>query len=286
MIPQSFRDMPRWWRDGPEWLDALPELVEEQCRRWGVTVDGAAMHGSNALVVPVVRAGGGFVLRLTPPGPDVVAQIGALRFWDGRGTVRLIDADADRGVMLLERLSPGTSLRDVPVVEAMPVLGALMRRLAVPAPPRTPSTGTAVARRMTALGQEWERCGRPFPAARLDEVLAIGERLSRRDESWAVDADLHSEQVLLGGRGDWTVVDPVLKRGDVDFDLARVLWTRLDEMTDIVGCFDAVVAAAGTQRDLSRDWVVFRTADYWLWGSAAGLTEDPQRCRRLMSAFD
>jgi streptomycin 6-kinase len=288
-VPRSFRDMPRWWRDGSRWLDSLPGLVRAQCARWQLTVSGDAAHGSNAIVIPVTRADGVFVLRLTPPGPEVAEQIAALRFWDGRGTVRLIEADARAGAMLLERLALGTSLRDVPVAEAMDVLGAMMRRLAVPAPAAVPSTAAVVAERMTTMEREWDRLGRPFDQAFVRRALDIGSRLSLDAPDLAVDADLHSAQVLRGGREPWLVVDPVLMRGDIAFDLGRVLWTRVDEMdtpADIIRHFDAVVTAAGIPRDHSRDWVVFRTVDYWLWALTAGLTEDPQRCLRQVSAFD
>jgi streptomycin 6-kinase len=80
-------------------------------------------------------------------------------------------------------------------------------------------------------------------------------------------------------------VDPVLYRGDIAFDLGRVLWTRLDEMAAIVPHFDTAVSAAGLDRDRARDWVVWRTVDYWLWGLSVGLTEDPVRCARLVAAF-
>jgi streptomycin 6-kinase len=277
-VPRSFAGMPRWWRHGTGWLDALPALVRAQCARWDLTVDGEPAHGSNALVLPVTRAGDDLVLRLTPPGPDVTAQIAALRFWDGRGTVRILDADPGAGAMLLERLTLGSSLRDVPVPEAMHVLGRTMRRLAVPAPPDVPSTATVVTDRMQALATAPNRSIDP---AFLRLALDAGSRLSHTTSGLAVDADLHSEQVLRGIREPWLVVDPVLMRGDIAYDLGRVLWTRLDEMTDVVGCFDIVVEAAGIDRDHGRDWVLFRTVDYWLWGLGAGLTEDPVRCRRL-----
>jgi hypothetical protein len=54
---------------------------------------------------------------------------------------------------------------------------------------------------------------------------------------------------------------------------------------DVMRCFGTVVRAAGIGRDHARDWVLFRAVDYWLWGLGAGLTEDPQRCRRLVSVF-
>ncbi len=104
----------------------------------------------------------------------------------------------------------------------------------------------------------------------------------------AVNGDLHSAQVLAGTREPWLTVDPVLLRGDIAYDLARVLWTRLDEMPDptaITEHLDIVVDSAGLDRDRARDWVVFRAIDYWLWGLDAGLTEDPLRCHRLVTAL-
>jgi streptomycin 6-kinase len=241
-------------------------------------VSGEVAYGSNAIVVPV----GEFVLRMTPPGPEVEEQVRALRWWDGRGMVVLYDADLDAGAMLLERLS--TPLTTRPVDEAVAVLGQLMRRLAVPAPEDAPSTAVIVAERSAELEREWERLGRPFDVGILREALAVAPALAQTTSDLAVNGDLHSDQVLAGVREDWLTVDPVLMRGDIEYDLARVLWTRLDEITDIPAHFDIAVREAGLDRDRAHDWVVFRTVDYWLWALSAGLTEDPTRCARLISA--
>lgn len=275
--------MPRWWSDGSAWLDGLAQAVERQTVRWGLEVDGDVAYGSNALVVPVTRGGEGFVLRMNPPGPEVEEQARALRWWDGRGMVMLYDADLEAGAMLLERLS--TPLTSRPVVEAVAVLGQLMRRLAVPAPDDAPSTAEIVARRSRQLEPEWERLGRPFDVGILRQALEVALKLAETTSELAVNGDLHSDQVLAGEREPWLTVDPVLLRGDIEYDLARVLWTRLDEMTDIVPHFDTAVAEAGLDRDRARDWVVFRAVDYWLWGLSVGLTEDPVRCARLVGAF-
>jgi streptomycin 6-kinase len=287
-VPQSFRDMPRWWRGGTWWLDQLPALVADHCARWRLTVTSEPAHGSHALVVPVARGDDLLVLRLTPPGPEVADQIAALRFWDGRGTVRLIQADVNAGVMLLERLRVGASLTQVPSAEAVAVLGQMMRRLAVPAPPQVPSTAEIVAGRLATMPNEWQRLGQPFDASLLDRAMAAGTRLSKTDSHLAVNGDLHSAQVLRGDREPWLTVDPVLLRGDIAYDLARVLWTRLDDMPDtaaILDHFHTAATAADIDPDHGRDWVLYRTVDYWLWGLATGLTEDPERCRRLVHAI-
>jgi streptomycin 6-kinase len=285
-IPASFRQMPRWWSEGQQWLSDLPRLIAEQCRRWELRVVGEARHGSNALVLPVARGGAELVLRLNPPGEEVARHADALRFWAGRGTVLLVESDSATGAMLLERLA-SESLRDRPVAEAMVVLGAMMRRLAVPAPDWAPSTADIVRRRAGQLAAEWHELGEPFDRAFLAEALRVADALADAGAGSAANGDLHSEQVLRGDREEWLCVDPILLRGEIGYDLARVLWTRLDEMPDaasIVRHLDTVAAQAGLARDRARDLAVFRTVDYWLWGLRAGLTEDPLRCRRLAAA--
>jgi streptomycin 6-kinase len=285
VIPKAFLDMPRWWHEGTDWLTALPGTAKAVCRAWDLRLDGEPQHGSNALVLPVRRDGELLALRLTPPGPEVSDQVAALRFWAGRGTVRLEAADLAAGAMLLERLAMDGSLRARPIDEALDVLGTMMRRLAVPAPASAPSTASTVADRAAALPVEWERLGRPFDKSFLSGALEAASRLCVESGDLAVDGDLHSGQVLRGTREPWLTVDPVLLRGDIAFDLGRMLWTRLDELTDIRAGFEIAVAAARLDVDRARDWVVFRTLDYWLWCLSHGLTEDPVRCDRLVRVF-
>jgi streptomycin 6-kinase len=287
-LPASYLAMPRWWagRDA-DWLAGLPGLVRDQCSRWRLDIAGPPMHGSNAIVVPVAGGTDLFALRIAPPGPQIAGQIAALRFWDGRGTVRLFRTDAERGALLLEWV-PGGSLRSVPVAEAVVTLGRMMHRLAVPAPPQARSTGDLAAARLRELEADWYRLGRPFDRVFLTRAVEVGIGLCAVGSDRAVNGDLHSEQVPRGSREPWLVVDPVLLRGDVAYDLARVLWTRIDEMSgpaEVLRHFDAAVREGDLDRDRARDWVVFRSVDYWLWGLNVGLTEDPRRCRALLRAF-
>jgi streptomycin 6-kinase len=200
--------------------------------------------------------------------------------------VDLIETDLDRGALLLQRLDGGWTLDQEPLAEAIPVLGALGQRLAIPAPADVTSTNDIVGSEVRAMPREWERLGRPFSRETLEAVLGLTPTLLT-DSMLAVNGDLHGEQVLRGPDGDWVMVDPVLLRGDPAYDLARVLWTRLDEMADddeIRHWLDVLADAAGIDLGHARHWVLFRTASYWLWGLAHGLTEDPVRCDRLITA--
>jgi streptomycin 6-kinase len=286
-VPASFLAQPRWWRGGQDWLSELPARVEAQCRRWRLELDGRVLHGSNALVVPVRRGPLPLALRLTPPEDDVAAEVRALRFWDGRGTVALLDADEPVGATLLERLDGTRSLQLLPLADAVPVLGRLMRRLAVPAPESARGTDEIAASRGADFEADWQRLGRPFPRAVLDRAVHCARDLCSTTSDLAVNGDLHFEQVLAGGREPWLCVDPMLYRGDIDYDLARILWSRLDEMDaeTIDACVATLVREAGLDPDRARAWVLFRAVDYWLWGLDHDLTEDPVRCRRLVDHF-
>ncbi|GAA1998687.1 aminoglycoside phosphotransferase family protein [Microbacterium pumilum] len=290
-VPQSFRRMPRWWHDatGSEWLEALPERVDVQCRDWGLRVDGAVMHGSNALVVPVDRDGEPLILRLAPPGDDVAAEAAALRVWDGRGTVRLFDVDAENGAMLLERLDGGRSLAGEPLERAIVVLAQLAISLAVAVPTTVRGTDQVATEHLESFERDWAALDRPLARRQLDAAMRCAEdRAHERPESLAVNGDLHFDQVLGGTRAPWIVVDPVLLRGDTEYDLGRILWSRLDEIADdaeVLRLFDIFTGEANIPPERARQWVIIRSTSYLLWGLSHHLTEDPPRCQRLLDIF-
>lgn len=290
-MPQGLRDMPRWRHADASWLDRLPDLVAARVEAWGLAVDRsmAPRHGSNALVVAVTRQGEPLVLRLAPPADDIAAEVEALRFWAGRGVVRLVDADVESGATLLERLDPSRSAATLPLSDAVPLLATMMRRLAVPPAATATSTGDLVERRLAELEAEWRGLDQPFDRSVLDVALEHGRTLARPATDLAVNADLHHDQVLAGTREPWLCVDPRMLRGDIEYDLGRVLWSRLDEMrqdSDIRAHLAAAVSAGGLDAERARSWVLFRTVDYWLWGLGAGFTDDPRRCARLFGALE
>ena len=288
-VPASFREMPRWWSEGTAWLDALPMLADAQCERWSLRPDGSPRHGSNAMVLPVRRGQQRLGLRLTPPGDELASTIAALRFWSGRGTVELVAADADHGALLLEWLDADRSLASLPPAEAFPIIGRTIRRLAVPAPAGVRSTGEEAIEEADSWRRRWSDLGEPLSAPLLDSALGCTRALAEpTTPDLAVDANLHFEQVLAGFREPWLVVDPVLLRGDIGYDLGRILWSRLDELGNDAAVrhwLDILVEAAELDRDRARRWVVTRATSYLFWGLEQGLTEDPPRCLRLLHLF-
>lgn len=288
-VPDGLRRFGRWQREGPagrRWLESLPGLVEHHRASWGLSLDGAVMHGDNGIAVPVRRGAETLVLKVGWPDPLLAGQVTALCLWQGHGGVRLLDASPDGSVQLLERLDAGRSLADLPLQEALPIIGAVLRRLAVPvATSAFPTTWDEAARGSATVRSRWLRLGRPFPETHLRAALAAADSVSRERPSTLVDRDLSYEHVLADPRGGWSVIDGMPVVGCPEVQVGQLLWTRYDDVAGAGGtraCLATLVEAANLDPALAEAWLVVRCTDYALWGLEVGFTQDPPRCRAIL----
>jgi len=274
--------------DGSRWLESLPALVDSWCRRWSLRREPErALHGTNALVVPVHRDGQQCVLKLAWRGEGAGEEVAALRAWDGRGAVRLLVADESGTVLLLERLDPHRSLADVGLAIAAGIAGQLIHRLAIAAPPGLPGTASTASDIAALVPRRQAALGSPVPAAWADAAVGAARQLASSTASALVHTDLHWGNVLAGQREAWLAIDPKPAFGDPERSVPELLWTRADELPDassVRALLSAVVDAGRLDPDHTRAWVVARTVDYWQWAVSVGLTDDPQRCARVLNA--
>ncbi|MBB4912001.1 aminoglycoside phosphotransferase family protein [Actinophytocola algeriensis] len=256
-VPESFAG--QFDDEAGEWLAGLPALTESCLARWDLTVDGPLMHGVCALVVPVRRPSGEpAVLKVTWPHDEARHEALALSLWDGDGAVRLLAHDDDAWALLLERLDPATTLRNVPIDEALAVVTGLITRLDRPAPPGVRHLRDNAARWVRELPAEND--GR-VPAGLVEQAVAYCRELTPGNH--LVNEDLHYDNVLRGEREPWLVIDPKPIAGDREFGLVPLLWNRFDDV-QAAGGLAAIADAAGLDRELARKWTFVRAVDNWL----------------------
>lgn len=274
---------------GRRWISELPGLVEQLCAEWSLTVeDPAPRHGGLGLVVMVRRAGVPLALKVSWQETSTHDQEVALAAWDGRGAVQLVEAAPDRGALLLERLDPGRTLHDLELWTAAELAGRLIRRLSVPAPPGLRTLSTVAAEMALHLARRQQALGDPVPRAWLDAARGLAQELGERPVGVLVHADLHYGNVLAGRREPWLAIDPRAIDGSPEFSVPELLWTRADDLVDgaAVRRLVRVLADSGElDHEIARGWAVARCVDYWLWGLESGLTEDPVRCEKVLTAL-
>ena len=163
---------------GPEWLrwvDDLTGIARSHLEQWELRPEGAAIHGSRSLVLPVRTSDGlPTVLKISFPDPESEHEHLVLRRWDGNGAVRLLRADPHHRVVLLERLRRQT-LDALPEVDACEVVAGVYRRIHVPELPQLLSLTSHVER--WTLDFEALPRGAPIPHRLVEQAIALSRDL-------------------------------------------------------------------------------------------------------------
>ena len=287
-IPDDFagRLIAREGDAGRAWLASLPALAGAVCAGWSLAIDGVPRVETSAVVIPVRRPEGRAALKLAFPTGSDVAEVRALRAWNGRGVVKLLDVDPGRSALLLEWLDADRPLSMVPLMEAASVSGYLIRRLAIAAPPDVPLLSDRAAEIAATMPKRWAAAGRPFPHSLLSSTIDLANEIGPRPAPMLANWDLHHGNVLAGEREPWLVIDPMIVAGAPEVSVFPMVVRRVDEMTGPAALRDfveRVVDAGGLEPELTAAWLQVRIVDYWLWGLGIGLTEDPARCARLVA---
>jgi streptomycin 6-kinase len=290
-----------WGADGARWLADLPATVADIAHDWELTV-GAAFELSYHYVVAVTTADGTpAVLKLgVPSGDSLRTEAPALSAFAGRGAVRLLRADLDRGALLLERAEPGTRLRDlVPTRDAEATAAALgiMRRLAVAPPPDCPlpdllTQGHSFDDYLAAHGDNG-----PLPGAFVARAGGLMRELcASATERVVLHGDLHHDNVLRATREPWLAIDPHGLVGDPGYETTSLLFNpepgdrdpaltalvpaRVEQLADVLAMpVERVVAWGFVKAVLSDVW----TAQDWTPGAPSPASRALDVARLLWS---
>jgi streptomycin 6-kinase len=267
---------------GRAWLAGLPALLQEYLERWELTPERVQQPGGNISMVVLVRQADGTpaTLKLGLVTAETAREPAALAHWDGLGAVRLLRADAEGGVLLLERLHGEISLRSLPDAKAMLEATGVLRRLWVPPAADHPFTSVAdhtahLAEKLRQRAEQpWAADARPL----VDEALELRDRLlAEPPEPVLLHGDFHHGNVLAAERLPWLAIDPKPLVGDPGYDLAWLVRDRLDTLAAAPAARSAarrrlgkLAEALEVDRDRLRDWSFFRAVEAGLWSLSVG----------------
>jgi streptomycin 6-kinase len=212
--------------NGAAWLDSLSALVAGCEERWHIVAQ-PPFELSYSYVAPATSTTGREVVpKLGVPNAELSSEIKALQAYDGSGAVRLLDFDAERGFLLLERATPGDNLATLNDDErATRIAANLMRALWRPLPNNGAFPTTAQwADGLGRLRKTFD--GRTGPFAR---------RLVEMTESFFVElhvsaeppvllhGDLHHFNILSAERRPWIAIDPKGLAGERAYEVGALL---------------------------------------------------------------
>jgi len=226
----------------------LPASINEASQRWGLTnvqpvsnlsynfvafARKGETHSPQDKIFPQTNGQGdpaptsNVVLKIGVPRDELTSEMAALRLFNGDGACQLIDADEEKGFLLLERLHPGMMLSTLEDDEAATHIAAeVMQKIWRGLPLRglrdTPSanaTGYLTNESKFIQLTDWfaglKRLRKMFDGGTgpLDEKLV--ERVERSVQNFFAEnhmpvlmhGDFHHFNILSSERG-WLLIDP------------------------------------------------------------------------------
>jgi streptomycin 6-kinase len=258
---------------GRRYLAALPDLLYDAARRWNLSL-GAPFLLSYNYVCAVTRADGTpAVLKIGVPNIELNSEIEALRIYEGRGACQLLDADAGQGMLLLERLAPGTMLATVKNDDSATKIAAeVMQAIQRPVPE---AEGLLSLRKwfdeLKNLRPRFGGGTGPFPEKKVEIIEGlIRDLFDENQKQVLLHGDFHHFNILLSERG-WLVIDPKGVVGPAEYEAGPFLTNPLGKMPN------ETEAVRRTQRRISilSDWLGFDRQRLWAWAV----------CHSLLSAW-
>ncbi len=216
---------------GRTWLPLLPEIAA-QCREmWGLARGTLCPTMSmNYIEFTSTADGEPVALKIGVPHEELFTEMEALALYDGRGAVRLLAADRDRGAILLQRAIPGTMLWQIgdnaqQTETAASVMKALWR--SVPEESHLPHFSRWTERAFRLTRTEWDP-QEQWPRDLLDRAEQIMDRVSRDHTGDVVlHGDLHHENILWDEASGWLVIDPKGVIGPRCLEVGRYIQNQL-----------------------------------------------------------
>jgi streptomycin 6-kinase len=274
--------------EGKQFIVNLPVLIEEVSARWVLTNIEPVEDLSHNFVAFARREKEELVLKMGVSRDDLTSEIAALRLFNGEGACRLIDADEEKGFLLLELLKPGLMLSTVEDdEEATRIAAEVMQKIWRPGfdrPFATNSQGysTSVSKfiqlsdwfdGLKRLREMFDGGTGPLEERLVDRVENIIKGfLAENHKPVLMHGDFHHFNILSSGRG-WLVIDPKGVLGPACYEVGPFLINPWGDLLNGINHrrlterrIDILHEHLGFERERIREWGLAHAVLSAWWG--------------------
>lgn len=214
--------------NGKKWLEDLPQIIKFHEKKWELKVF-PPFHLTYNYVAPAHAPNGKqVVLKISfPDNHQFITELEALKFYDGNGSIKLLQADKENSAILLEKAEPGLRLREI-TDEKKQISNAskVLKELHKPIPsdyhfkfPTIAEWAKVFERHKKTFSKKSD----PVPSWMFEKAERIFKQyLSKKTEQVLLHGDLHSDNILSSERG-WLSIDPNGITGEREFELGAYL---------------------------------------------------------------
>lgn len=228
-LPHDKRDaiVSEFGAGGRAWIENFPALVRWCVDRWQLKLLDIASQGLpiNVIYFAETADGNPVVLKVGHPHPEQRTEMIALACYDGHFTPKVLDCDAGKGAILMERIVPGTTFRAY--------ADSIERSRLVP------SVLGKLSRQVEDVGglptfDDWIERGFAGFRYKFGDSHVFNEHIARAQDCyqaicarhparWLLHGDLHHENILADDERGWCAIDPKGVIGPLPMETGRFL---------------------------------------------------------------
>jgi streptomycin 6-kinase len=225
-LPETFRKnmlaMPHF--DGAEWIKKLPELIAKIEKKWSIRVGKHYPNLTFNYVASCKRKDGSeAVLKIAFPEnkTEIIDEGRVLKFFNGDGLVRLYLIDEELEFLILEKVEPGRSLKEVFANKkelAVPVAINLLKKI------HRPEAKTDNFPHLNKWFDDFDNKCKRFNVVKFERASKMLIELNSDKKKWTLlHGDFHHDNILESNRDGFLAIDPSGIVGNVGYEIAVYL---------------------------------------------------------------
>lgn len=212
---------------GCQWLDTIPQLVGLYEETWNIKCVSPFPLSYNYVAPAETSDGKQVVLKISfPDNHEFIPEVEALKFYNGVGSIQILQEDRVNGVILLEKAEPGTRVKEVtPEDTQVSIIADVLKQLHKPifTPHNIFPTILDWSKAFNRYRDNFSLATGPIPKWMFEQAEEIFTEYPKENkEQVLLHGDLHTDNVLLSQRG-WLIIDPKGVMGEREFELGACL---------------------------------------------------------------
>ncbi|MEI4768164.1 aminoglycoside phosphotransferase family protein [Psychrobacillus sp. FJAT-51614] len=258
MYPEKFerKIIGAFGEDGKVFLHSLETTINEYLQKWNLHSEGPVDNLSYNYVLKVIdHEGNCAILKVGVPNYDFKNEFQTLQAYNGKGCVKLLNADADKGVILLEQLLPGTMLNLVEERYAVKYFAKVWKDIRRPV--QENSNHPFIKNWLSAFDRylnTYSTDEGPIPYDYINLAKTYYREISDSSKgNELLHGDLHHENILFSETYGWIAIDPKGVIGDSYFDLISYLTNQLFNKPNPKQIFEKRVVALCNEMNLDKE---------------------------------
>ena len=245
---------------GASWIDSIPAKIEKYVKEFKLS--NIQVYDSltyNIILFADSEDYDKVVLKIEIPYKEMtIRESVALELNNGLGSSKCYFKNIDDGVLIIERLIPGTPLNTInDLEERVKIFSDVRERfnIRVNSTNELPTYTDILNRSINMVNEQQERFG-DLKSPILKAETLYGEINKMNDNTYLLHSDLHGDNILLSG-GEWKAIDPHGFIGNKVFDNAIFIQKELDRIGYTEENIDRLIELMTKYNNCSKESIAY-----------------------------